>query len=140
MKQVGIVVALDGDCASVKVRRESACDGCHAKGVCSSLCPNTVEASAVNCIGAEVGDTVELETASSPVLLYSALTFVLPVVLGFLGYLVPMGLGAGENPSLIFALVGALTALLITAAVVKIRGKHDLEVRIVRIVRYAVCE
>ena len=70
--------------AMVESERLSACEGCHkhAEGcsVCSLMGSNKIiSAKAKNSVGAEVGDTVEIETETKTVLFYAMLVFILPV-------------------------------------------------------------
>ena len=70
--------------ALVESERLSACEGCHkhAEGcsVCSLMGSNKIiSAKAKNSVGAEVGDTVEIETETKTVLFYAMLVFILPV-------------------------------------------------------------
>ena len=88
------VIAVEGKYATVLCDRKSACEGCHklADGGECSVCSlmgsgQSMQTKAYNAAGAVVGDTVELETASSRVLGYAALVFLLPVAMVILGYL-----------------------------------------------------
>ncbi len=70
--------------ALVESERLSACEGCHkhAEGcsVCSLMGSNKIiSAKAKNSVGAEVGDTVEIETETKTVLFYAMLVFILPL-------------------------------------------------------------
>ena len=87
MTQNGIVIKTDGEYATVSVKRQSACDSCHAKGYCVE-CKKTMNARALNKIGAKVGDTVELESPTGTVLAYAATVFVLPIAVTFVSYVV----------------------------------------------------
>jgi len=133
MKQYGVVISLDGDMAKVRVKRDSACAGCSSAGLCSSLCPNTADADAHNTAGASVGDTVELETGSGAVIVYSVLTFIMPVVLGLIGYFAAQALGLGEVLSFAVLAVSAVLSFALLCAIVKVRGKRDLAVKVVRV-------
>ena len=89
------VLSIDNKVATVEVERKSACDGCHKNetGEGCSICSLTggnrkFSAKALNNVGAEVGDTVEITSASSRVLFYSVLVFVLPVVIGIAFYFI----------------------------------------------------
>ena len=89
------VIKIEGNTALVEVQRKSACEGCHKMtsgggcGVCSLLGSDRhFTAKADNRIGARVGDRVEVQSATSRVLLYSALVFLLPIVIGILLYVV----------------------------------------------------
>ena len=89
------VLSIDKNVAVVEVERKSACDGCHKNetGEGCSICSLTggnrkFSAKALNEVGAKVGDAVEITSASSRVLFYSVLVFVLPVVIGIAMYFI----------------------------------------------------
>ena len=89
------VIKVEGNCAIVEVQRKSACDGCHKMtsgegcGVCSLLGSDSrFTARADNRIGAREGDRVEVRSATGRVLMYSALVFLVPVIVGILLYVV----------------------------------------------------
>lgn len=93
MKTTAKVVELQGNIAIVETERTSACEGCHkAKdgngcSVCSLMgSGRTLRSVAQNRAQANVGDTVIVETATSRVLFYAALVFVLPIVLAVCGW------------------------------------------------------
>ena len=92
--------------------RLSACSGdCHKCSGCGAA-TETMLLKAVNGIGAEEGDLVNLHSETAPVLKAAAMLYVLPLVLFFLGY----ALGAGQwNHG---GLVGSLGFLLGIALVV----------------------
>ncbi len=88
------IIAVDGKYATVLCDRKSACEGCHklADGGECSVCSlmgsgQSMETRAYNAAEAAVGDTVEIETASSRVLGYAAMVFLLPIVTVILGYM-----------------------------------------------------
>lgn len=87
MTQNGTVKEIKGEYAVVSVKRQSACDSCHAKGYCIE-CKKTMDALALNEAGAQTGDTVELESPTGTVLGYAALVFLLPVVIAIGSFLV----------------------------------------------------
>ena len=95
MKTKAKVISVQGLVAIVEVRRSSACDGCHKmadskKGctVCSLMGGGTEKftSRADNTIGANVGDTVFVESATSKVLFYAMLVFILPIITAFIGW------------------------------------------------------
>ncbi len=85
MRVKGTVKSVSEGYAIVESERLSACEGCH-KGsegcsVCSLVGPNKIiSAMADNSIGANLGDTVEIETETKTVLFYAMLVFIMPVV------------------------------------------------------------
>ncbi|MBQ7322325.1 MAG: SoxR reducing system RseC family protein [Clostridia bacterium] len=85
--------------ATVESRRTSACEGCHKNTdgsgceVCALMGSDPVLRSrADNALGARVGDTVTVTTATSRVLGYAALVFLLPLLCGAAGYLLASAL------------------------------------------------
>ena len=67
--------------------RESACSGdCHKCSGCGAA-QQTMLFTAQNPIGAVVGDTVVVSTASAPVLKAAAVLYILPLVLFLAGYI-----------------------------------------------------
>jgi len=90
MQTKATVVAVDGMFATVESVRASACDGCHkAKDGGCSVCSlmgadRKISTRAYNPIGAVVGDQVVIESNSGRILLYAAIVFLLPLVLGLL--------------------------------------------------------
>ena len=93
MRTKARVIESDGQYVTVLCERASACDTCHKQtagecSVCSLMASGkTMKARAYNVVGARVGDIVELESASTRVLAYAALVFLLPIVAVIGGYL-----------------------------------------------------
>lgn len=141
MLNTAVVIEADRDRAVVRVERKSACEGCHkASGgkdcaVCGLVGGNrTVDARAINSVGAGVGDTVEIESASSLVLLYAALVFLLPTVLAIVGYGVAYLLGSDEWVRIAFAAAGAAIALAVAAIVSRAVGRRRCDVKIIKVI------
>ncbi len=93
MKTVATVIELNGEIATVETERTSACEGCHkmVDGGSCSVCSlmgsgRKLRSVAENRVGAKVGDRVTVETATSRVLFYAALVFVLPLLLAVGGW------------------------------------------------------
>lgn len=103
MRQIGIVTENHQNTALVEVKRMSACSGCHHANPgmdaaaseegfdvshcheCSMFPVDTeMTVSAVNEIGAAVGDRVVIESATELILGYAALVFLLPIGAAFL--------------------------------------------------------
>ncbi|MGM9624868.1 MAG: SoxR reducing system RseC family protein [Eubacteriales bacterium] len=97
MRQIGVIRQTAGKSALVAVRRMSACEGCHKANPgmgsggevgyascheCSIFPVDTdMTVTAVNEIGADVGDRVLLESSSQMILGYAAAVFLLPIFL-----------------------------------------------------------
>ena len=128
MKTTATVIEVNGKTATVETVRTAACEGCHkmADGgecsVCSLMGSNRkLRAKADNSFGARPGDRVEVETATSRVLLYSALVFLLPVLVAALGWWIAslltdsmplMGLGALIGFGLSFVILRVISGVL----------------------------
>ncbi len=141
MLNTAVVIETDRDRAVVRVERKSACEGCHkASGgkdcaVCGLVGGNrTLDARAINSVGAEVGDTVEIESASSRVLLYAALVFILPIVLAFAGYGIAYLCGSVEWVCAVSAAAGAVAALAVAAIVSRAVGRRRCDVKIIKVI------
>ena len=70
MKQKGIVKETENGIAIVSILREEACSSCSGRKFCGSA--KRVDVKVKNSLDAEVGDTVEIETASEKVLGFAA--------------------------------------------------------------------
>ena len=143
MRVKGTVVEIvSEEIAVVSVERRAACDGCHKaaedKGcsVCSLLGGNRESRSrALNRVGAMQGDTVALESRTSRILGYAALVFMLPVVLGLIGYLIGFyALHLGEW-AIALTFGGIVVSFLPIWLYSKLVVAHRLDVEIVEVLR-----
>ncbi len=132
------VISVDGETAVVEVERKSACDGCHKneKGEGCSICSLTggkrkFSAKALNKIGAKTGDTVEIESSSSRVLAYSALVFLLPVVIGIAFYFIANGIWNTELYSYIALIVGFAVSFAAVWLYSHLVGKKRCDIEII---------
>ena len=104
MKTQALVTAVHKDgTATVSIDRRAACDGCHKNeegkecSVCSLLGGDrTLCTRAKNSLGAEVGDLVLVESATSRMLFYAVLVFLVPLLAAIAGYLIAAALGGAE--------------------------------------------
>jgi sigma-E factor negative regulatory protein RseC len=107
MTQIATVQRLVGSQrAQILVRRQSACGHrCQSCGGCGPESAAQVTAVADNPAGAQVGDTVRVESDSRAVLGRAAALYLVPFVLLFAGYLLTTGLlGLGETGGLLAGL------------------------------------
>ena len=103
--------------AEVLLIRESACSGdCHKCSGCGAQ-KETMLVTAVNAIGAKVGDQVVIESATGPVLKAAAMLYILPVVLFLASYLLGEHLWS-KGPLL--GVIGIIVGLLL----VKLYDRH----------------
>ncbi len=122
MRSEGRVVSVDGKYAVVATERRAACEGCHKRnedGSCS-VCTllggeSRLDTKALNRAGAEVGDTVALESSSGRMLGYAALVFLLPCVLAIVVYAI-LSCFTQNNTVLSISALGGFAAGLAGAA------------------------
>ena len=103
--------------AQVICIRESACSGdCHKCSGCGAA-KEAILFEAHNPIGARVGDLVNVQSETGPVLKAAAVLYILPLVLFFGGY------AAGEALGLSGALFGCL-AFVLSVALIVVYDRH----------------
>lgn len=136
MKQIGTVVEVNEDKATVAVRRASACgENCAmCKGECA---PTLHKAQVLNSAAAECGDLVRIETADTAVLKSAFLVYFLPLVILFLCYGVAFSVSKNGATATIAALLGLGAAFFLLRAldrknaplpeITKILKKEDLQ-------------
>ncbi|MBQ8311108.1 MAG: SoxR reducing system RseC family protein [Clostridia bacterium] len=140
MQTKATVVAVDGDFATVESVRTSACEGCHKAedggcSVCSLMgSDQKISTRAYNPIGAVVGDRVMVESNTGRILLYAAIVFLLPLVLGFLFW----GLTACLTDSILWQVCGGCFGFVICFVGVffysRNKRKKSFDVEIIEIV------
>lgn len=141
MRQTAEVIrSTPGGHAQVKVRRVSACASAHNCGSCDhcSMMENAPEivVAAENPVGAEAGDTVTVESATSSVLGAAVLLYIVPFVLLIAGYVVGVSAGWGEGLSTAFGGIGFALGILAAVGLDRYRKNHKPVVfRIVAIQR-----
>ena len=149
MQRTAVVVEdLGNNIKQIEVSRETACEGCSQQGSChacimlgDSKKNRAMRTKAFDPLGAQVGDRVEVETESSTVIKYAAEVFLLPIILGAVGYLLGESLGAkisesiGKFLPLICSLVGFAAAFAYVKLVPAKRAEMNCDVKIVRIIK-----
>lgn len=114
--------------AEVKVRRVSACASAHACGSCDhcSMMENAPEIVVVaeNPKGAESGDTVIVESATSSVLGAAVLLYIVPFLLFIAFYLLGGALGWSEGAAIALGGGGFVLGLLSAMALDRWRKNH----------------
>lgn len=117
MLTTGTVISVEGNFATVEIRRKAACDACHKDdcAVCSLSGGDAVmRIRAENKAHAAAGDKVQIETDSKRVLGYAFLVFLAPVLAAAVIYAVSAALGAKSAQSAVMAISGtALTFLFV---------------------------
>ena len=146
MRQRAGVVKAEGKIAEIEVSRASMCDGCQKNGGCEHHCElsgliagsgKTMKTTAQNKIGAEPGDTVEVETDSTKVLGYAALVFMMPIFVCAVFYFIVDAVFAASAPALIAAAAGFVLAFSGIYLFDRSRKKSLPDIAVVEIVRRA---
>ncbi|MBQ3708503.1 MAG: SoxR reducing system RseC family protein [Clostridia bacterium] len=120
MRQRARVIEVHGKTATVSVSRRTMCEGCEKSGGCGGHChlsgiiasENTVRAEALNPVGANPGEIVEVESDGTRVLGYAALVFLLPIGVCALFWLLGSRLFGEGLPGVIAAAVGFVLTFL----------------------------
>lgn len=106
MQMTGTVRKIQGDCAYVVVKRQSACgENC---GNCSGCKDKSNEILAKNTVDAKAGDSVLVSMETKKVLMAAFLFYMVPLILFFGLYAVLWVLDFSETICLILGVVSAL--------------------------------
>jgi sigma-E factor negative regulatory protein RseC len=122
LEEEGVVVAVDGAMARVRVARASACGGCASQGACNPLddAGQEIVIQAANPAHARPGDRVAVGIDDRAVVKGAAWVYALPLVTFFLGYglgglLAPAGDGGESGGAIAGALLGLVGGLVFVA-------------------------
>lgn len=111
MEIIGTVIAIDGENATVSVKRVSACGENCAN--CGGACETTkTTAVAKNTAGACVGDTVKIESESRDVIRAAVVLYIVPVLVTILIAALIFGLGLSDLYVFIFSALGFFASFL----------------------------
>lgn len=93
MLSEGFVLKIEGEYATVGVKRQTACDTCRAN--CGGHCDkaSTIETVVKNTLDAKVGDRVILYSKTSTVMGFAITVFLLPLLSAIVGYALSYMLG-----------------------------------------------
>ena len=127
MKQIATVEEVKGNMAKIKVKRDSACAGCKSENLCGS-CMKTITAEAVNKIGADIGDVVNVESESGTILKYAVFTFIVPILCALLAYFITVNIFSSELISNISMSAGFIVPLIVLVLVVKNKKICDITI------------
>jgi positive regulator of sigma E activity len=125
LKQEAIVISKEGERATVSVLRKEACSHCAGRVVCGTA--KTVTTTVKNPVGAEIGDTVTIETPTENVLGYAALVFLAPVILAVALYLIFSGVN--KTLSIVMPICGFV--LPFVCALILDRKKRDERIPVI---------
>ncbi|MBC7187396.1 MAG: SoxR reducing system RseC family protein [Calditrichaeota bacterium] len=111
--EVGTVVEVRGGRMVVRLNERAACAACGARFACTPTGQQSRHVTVPNQIGAKVGETVELTVRPRVSLLSVGLVFLLPVLLGMVGYFVVWGLCRAEKPAVLATMLGFALAFVV---------------------------
>ena len=145
MRQRATVIHTEGTLAEIEVKRATMCDGCEKNGNCGHPCELTgivagsgkMRTTAQNKIGAEQGDTVEVETESTKVLGYAAIVFLMPILVCAAFYFIANTLWQDEAPALIAAAAGFVLSFAGISVYDRTKKKSAPDIQIVDIIKRA---
>lgn len=104
MIETGIITAVDGNKASVKVNPAAGCGSCAAKSHCTMESGGHRSVTVQNAIGASIGDRVEFTAKGGHVLMSAALVWLFPIMAMIAGYIIgEMTVGGGWSIAWAFA-------------------------------------
>ena len=109
MEIVGTVVSVEGNTATIAVKRVSACgENCaNCKGACEATTAISV---AQNTAGATVGDTVKIESDSKAVICASVILYIMPVIVAIVAAVATKGCAMSDALSVLFSAVAFLVS------------------------------
>jgi len=128
MKKKAYVEETYGDTAVLKIKRECACQNKYSCDVkCFSLQEDTITVTVKNSIGAKTGDFVEVESKTSSILIYAAVVFLLPLIVGLSVYFIALKFMSGDiMPYLISGISFAVSIIFLYYFLNKIvKGRED---------------
>ncbi len=137
----GVVVRVDGADTRVKTIRGDACESCSSKAACHTMGGGReMEVSALNPIGARVGDRVVLKMDTLPFLKGTFLVYMFPILLLVGGAALGEWISLSSNlqsplPSVLSAFGGLACGLLFMKRIAnRLAQKTDYRPRIVRVI------
>ncbi len=112
MEIIGTVIKVDGNCATVSVKRASACgENCaHCKGACEET---KMTAKAENTAEAAVGDIVKIESHSGAVVRAAVVLYLVPVVVTILVAAALYGMGVRDLFVMLFSVLAFFASFFI---------------------------
>ncbi len=123
MRETGAIISISGKIATIQLSRGSQCEGCN---LCSAFGENNMKLEAVNKIGAQVGDLVEVDVEPQQVVKSSMIMFIFPLIMMIGGYffgvtfIPPHSEGAG--------IIGSLAALVLAFLLIRLtEGRRNAD-------------
>ena len=142
MRTKAKVISLDGEIAVVETQRVSACEGCHKaeEGKGCSVCTlmgasdRALQAKASNRVGARVGDTVWIESATSRMMFYAVLVFLLPLFMALVGFGVAFAVTENSTWHIIGGAIGFVLSFLFVFVYSRSVGKTRCDIEITEVI------
>lgn len=124
---VGTVVGIQKDYATVEFSRSEACNTCKLKAFCFQKGGDATMLTMKNILGAKVGDHIKFEISPQVRVLSSFLVFILPVIFMIGSYfLFKSAFGFSENLSILLSLISIAVAFVLVKFIDKQISKKSL--------------
>lgn len=121
MTEQGAVIAVDGDFATVRIGRNSACASCGKCGMTEGQ--KYVDFFAANSVGAKVGDTVQVTLPQANATLLALVGYILPLLPALVLLFVAIALGWGELVAVLMFFVGYAVGFSVVALIDKAKKR-----------------
>jgi len=115
MTEPGLVTKLNGDFATVRIGRHSACGSCGMCGMSENQ--RHVDFHVANSLNAKVGDTVLVDVKETNTFRLAAVAYLIPLALGVLAFLAGIWAGFPVWANLLMFLGGCAVAFVIVSAI-----------------------
>ncbi|HNR67850.1 MAG TPA: SoxR reducing system RseC family protein [bacterium] len=116
MQESGIVLAVEGNRARVRLNRSEKCGEC---GLCDCFGDGGMRLTAENALGAKIGDQVTVFVQPKQLIGHSFLLFLFPIAALIAGYFVGRSVLASPDSAEGPGILGAFVGLLAAAGVIK---------------------
>lgn len=143
MNRCAEVVSVSGNIVEVKVERSSMCDGCSAKGsscACSHAAllgaDRSLTAKALCDFDVSVGDTVEIETVDSKVLLYAMLVFIFPIIVCAILFAVASRFFDGNLIPILVSFIGFILSFVVIGFIERRMRERRPDIIVVEVVSH----
>jgi positive regulator of sigma E activity len=135
MRQTAIVENLDGNKATVKIKKEQVCAECGCGKICAG-CEDNILKDVDNSIGAKNGDIVEIDTPSNLIYKYVIFYLIYPLFFAITAYLIAKNVIAMTEE---IALIITVICFLLPYAVLyllnkKNKNENRISVKIIKII------
>jgi sigma-E factor negative regulatory protein RseC len=113
MRELGIVKSITASTATITIRPHGGCRNCQSRSGCAGHEGKEAVLEAINPIGAQPGDRVEIEVPAATTMGGAFLIFGVPVAGAIIGYFAGAANGRGETGGMYGSLLGVVGSFLL---------------------------